>query len=268
MDVTSADGFPPSQHIDMRIAELGDWRGETLAQVRGLILRALPSATEEWKWRGVPVWYQDGMVCTGETYQDTVKLTFAKGAQLEDPHRLFNASMEGSARRAIDLRQGDKLDETAFTDLVLAAAALNTPKPKSARKPPAKKESPVTSLDVFSPYLDGIDQVTQRPRMEAVLRWVMATFPQLTPRIAWNQPMFTLHGTFIIGFSVSKGHMALSPEAAGIPPFHGDILNAGYSYTKQLVRLPWALPVDYGLLEKIISFNLEDKAGCTTFWRK
>jgi hypothetical protein len=115
----------PSRLIDARIKELGDWRGETLARVRALIKQAVPKVVEEWKWRGVPCWYHDGLICTGETYKSVVKLTFAKGASLKDPSRLFNASLEGNARRAIDISEGDELDEAAFKTLIRAAAALN-----------------------------------------------------------------------------------------------------------------------------------------------
>ena len=116
---------PASRLIDARIAELGDWRGETLARVRALIRAAVPDVAEEWKWRGVPVWSCGGIICTGETYKAVVKLTFAKGAALKDPAGLFNASLEGNTRRAIDLREGESLDPAAFQALVRAAAALN-----------------------------------------------------------------------------------------------------------------------------------------------
>jgi len=116
----------PSQLIDERIAELGDWRGDTLARIRALIRQADPEVIEEWKWRGVPTWYHDGILCTGETYKDKVKMTFAKGASLDDPSKLFNASLEGNARRAIDFREGDAIDEEALKTLVRAAVALNT----------------------------------------------------------------------------------------------------------------------------------------------
>lgn len=115
----------PAELIDERIAELGDWRGETLARIRELIHQAVPDVVEEWKWRGVPVWYRDGMLCTGETYKDYVKLTFAKGARLADPSGLFNASLDGNTRRAIDIRRDDDLDETAFQALIREAAAAN-----------------------------------------------------------------------------------------------------------------------------------------------
>jgi hypothetical protein len=118
----------PSRLIDERIRELGDWRGETLARVRALIHEADPEVVEEWKWRGVPVWSHDGVICTGETYKQVVKLTFLKGASLADPADLFNSSLEGNARRAIDIRAGEALDATAFKALVRAAAALNASK--------------------------------------------------------------------------------------------------------------------------------------------
>lgn len=115
----------PSRLIDMRIKELADWRGRMLAHVRALIKEADPEVIEEWKWRGVPVWSDHGLICTGETYKTIVKLTFAKGASLADPQHLFNASLEGNVRRAIDLHEGDVLDQDAFKALIRAAAALN-----------------------------------------------------------------------------------------------------------------------------------------------
>ena len=134
-ETTKADGRSPSELIDARIRELGDWRGEMLARLRAVILQAEPEAVEEWKWRGVPVWYRDGMICTGETYKDKVKLTFAKGAALDDPSSLFNASLEGNARRAIDFHEGAEIDGEALTALVRAAATLNaSTKKRSPRK--------------------------------------------------------------------------------------------------------------------------------------
>ena len=126
----------PSKRIDGRIKELGDWRGKTLAKLRALIKDVDPDVVEEWKWRGVPVWEHDGIICTGETYKNLVKMTFLKGASLADPSGLFNASLEGNARRAIDIREGEALDGEAFKALIRAAVALNTaPKPDRRSRP-------------------------------------------------------------------------------------------------------------------------------------
>jgi hypothetical protein len=125
----SQKGESPSQLIDARIKELGDWRGEMLGRLRNLVKEVDPDVVEEWKWRGVPVWYHDGMICTGETYKTIVKMTFAKGAALEDPSGLFNSSLEGNTRRAIDFHEGEKLNEKAFKTLLRAAVALNESKP-------------------------------------------------------------------------------------------------------------------------------------------
>lgn len=122
---TTGQGASPSELIDGRIEELDDWRGETLARIRGLIKEADPEVVEEWKWRGVPTWYHDGIVCTGETYKQVVKMTFAKGASLRDPAKLFNSSLEGNTRRAIDIREGEEIDGEALKALFLEAVELN-----------------------------------------------------------------------------------------------------------------------------------------------
>ena len=133
---SDANGASPSKLIDGRIKELGDWRGDMLARVRGLIKEAAPDVVEEWKWRGVPVWEHDGIICTGETYKEVVKLTFAKGAALDDPSGLFNSSLDGNVRRAIDIREGEKVNEKALKALIRAAVELNASK---AKKKPAKR---------------------------------------------------------------------------------------------------------------------------------
>lgn len=134
----NADGPSPSKMIDGRIKELGDWRGETLKRIRELIKEADPEVVEEWKWRGVPVWEHDGIICTGETYKAVVKMTFAKGAALDDPAGLFNSSLDGNVRRAIDIGEGAKINEKALKALIRAAVELNTSK---ARKKPAKRSA-------------------------------------------------------------------------------------------------------------------------------
>ena len=126
----SQSGDSPSQLIDARIEEYSDWRGERLAKIRALIKQADPNVVEEWKWRGVPVWYHDGMICTGEIYKEVVKTTFAKGASLEDPSGLFNSSLDGNVRRAIDFHEGDKIDAPALKALIRAAVQLNISKAK------------------------------------------------------------------------------------------------------------------------------------------
>ncbi|KRQ16502.1 DUF1801 domain-containing protein [Bradyrhizobium manausense] len=128
------DGPSPSKMIDGRIKELGDWRGETLKRIRALIKEADPDVVEEWKWRGVPVWEHDGIICTGETYKAVVKLTFAKGAALDDPAGLFNSSLDGNVRRAIDISEGADINEKALKALIRAAVALNAAKKKPGKK--------------------------------------------------------------------------------------------------------------------------------------
>ncbi|WP_128927439.1 DUF1801 domain-containing protein [Bradyrhizobium guangxiense] len=135
---TDAGGLSPARLIDGRIRELGDWRGETLGRIRALIKDADPDVVEAWKWRGVPVWEHDGIICTGETYKAVVKLTFAKGAALDDPSGLFNSSLDGNVRRAIDIREGEKINEKALKALIRAAVELNASK---AKKKPAKRSA-------------------------------------------------------------------------------------------------------------------------------
>jgi hypothetical protein len=130
----ASGGDSPSQLIDARIEELNDWRGETLARIRALIKQADPGIVEEWKWRGVPVWSHNGIICTGETYRNVVKMTFAKGASLEDPSGLFNSSLEGNTRRAIDFCKDDKIDENALKALIRVAVALTTARPVRSEK--------------------------------------------------------------------------------------------------------------------------------------
>jgi hypothetical protein len=131
----ASQGQSASELISNKIAELGDWRGKTLGRMRKLIKQAVPDAVEEWKWRGTPVWSHDGIICTGESYKSVVKLTFAKGASLKDPARLFNSSLDGNVRRAIDIHEGEVVDESAFKTLIRQAVALNS----SGKSKPSKK---------------------------------------------------------------------------------------------------------------------------------
>jgi hypothetical protein len=146
---TASEGQSASELISQRIAELGGWRGDTLRRMRAIIRKIDPEVIEEWKWMGTPVWSHDGIICTGESYKSVVKLTFAKGASLPDPARLFNSSLDGNVRRAIDIREGEEVDESAFTALVRHAIALNTArKPKSkAVKPRPANDQPATAGD-------------------------------------------------------------------------------------------------------------------------
>jgi hypothetical protein len=139
MSKPATNAHAAAELIDARIKELSDWRGETLARVRDLIKEADPEAIEEWKWRGIPVWSHGGILCTGETYKAVVKLTFAKGAALEDPNGLFNSSLDGNTRRAIDIHEGEQIDEEALKALIRAAVALNMSKPAAARPAGSKK---------------------------------------------------------------------------------------------------------------------------------
>ena len=164
----SQEGKSPSQLIDARIEELGDWRGEMLGRLRALVKKADPDVVEEWKWRGVPVWSHDGIICTGETYKSVVKMTFAKGASLEDPSGLFNSSLEGNTRRAIDFREGEKIDEEALKTLVRAAVILNELQSSTLSRPrvAACGMCPVCPAGVYGAHACG----SARPRGSLVDR--------------------------------------------------------------------------------------------------
>jgi len=205
-------GPSPADQIDRRIAELGDWRGTTLARVRALIHKAVPDVVEEWKWRGVPTWEHAGILCTGETYRDKVKLTFAKGAALPDPAGLFNAGLDGNVRRAIDIAEGDRLDARAFTALVRAAAAHN-----AARRAPAKKVTPTekatptkkatpTLLAGGNPQIaKGYGDAPVQAYIDALSGWkqdvtrrvdaiAVRSIPKVAKAVKWNSPMYGITG--------------------------------------------------------------------------
>lgn len=258
-----AKQLSPSCLIDQRIAELDDWRGETLSRMRGLIHEALPDVTEEWKWRGVPVWERDGIICTGETYKDVVKLTFAKGAKVADPKKLFNASLEGNARRAIDVREGEKVNASAFKSLVKAAAALNVAKPGKASKVKllsggnpqiamAEGDKPVQAYIAAMP---GWKRDVGRT-LDAL---IMKIVPKAKKAVKWNSPFYGIKGqgwfltfhvltryvkvTFFAGTSLTPlppGGTPRSKEARWIDIYENDKVDS--PEMKQWIRQSSKLP--------------------------
>ena len=200
-----ASGKPASKLIDARIRDLGDWRGETLARMRGLIMAAVPEMTEEWKWMGTPVWSHHGNVCTGETYTKVVKLTFARGASVADPSGLFNSSLEGNTRRATDIREGEKVDARAFKALVKAAVAVNGAPTKKAA-PRASAAKPVRLLAGGNPQIAKGDgdapvqaYITAMPGWKRdVGRWLDTTIERKVPNVRkavkWNSPFYGIDG--------------------------------------------------------------------------
>jgi hypothetical protein len=194
----STDGRSASDRIDRRIAELGDWRGKTLSGMRRLIKEADPDVVEEWKWMGTPVWSHDGIICTGESYKSVVKLTFPKGASLKDPARLFNSSLDGKVRRAIDIHQGEKIEARAFKALIRAAVALNTSGGKARRKPAvlaggnpriakADGEAPVRAYIAAMP---GWKRDVGR-RLDAL---IVRHVPGVRKAVKWNSPFYGIEG--------------------------------------------------------------------------
>src|SRR5262245_52622338 len=209
-----ATGKAASRLIDQRIRDLGGWRGETLARMRALILEADPEMTEEWKWRGTPVWSHNGIVCTGEAYTKVVKLTFARGARVPDPSRLFNSSLEGNTRRAIDIREGEKVDAGAFKTLIKAAVAQNGAPAKKA-KPRASDAKPVRLLPGGNPQIAKAagdapvqEYIAGMPgwkrgigrRLDAL---VARTVPDVRKAVKWNSPFYGVEGRgWFLGFHV------------------------------------------------------------------
>ncbi|CAM3234598.1 YdhG-like domain-containing protein [Corallococcus soli] len=195
---------PASRLIDQRILDLGGWRGETLARMRALILEADPEMTEEWKWMGTPVWSHHGIVCTGESYKAVVKLTFAKGARVPDPSGLFNSSLEGNTRRAIDIREGEKVDARAFKALVKAAVAQNAPAAKA--RPVANKARPVKLLSGGNPQIaKGDGDAPVQAYIAALPGWkrdvgswldalIVRSVPGVQKAVKWNSPLYGVEG--------------------------------------------------------------------------
>ncbi len=256
-----------SSLIDARIAELGDWRGETLAQVRRVIHQADPAVTETWKWRGVPVWEHAGILCTGETYKDKVKLTFAKGASLPDPSGLFNSSLDGNARRAIDFLAGDKVNEKALKALIRAAIDLNT----SMKKPAKAKPGKPALLTGGNPQIAKSDgDAPVQAYIAAMPGWksdlgkridalIVETVPGVQKAVKWNSPFYGMPGqgwflsfhvftryvkvTFFAGRSLRPmppGHTEKSGEARWIDIHEGDTLDEPQfaAWARQAAKLP------------------------------
>jgi hypothetical protein len=217
-----ATGQPASRLIDQRVRELGGWRGETLARMRALILEADPEMTEEWKWMGTPVWSHHGNVCTGEAYSKVVKLTFARGASIPDPSGLFNASLEGNTRRAIDIREGEQVDARAFKALVKAAVALNGPPAKKAR--PGKTEvEPVKRLAGGNPQIAKADgDAPVQAYIAAMPDWkrdlgqrldalIVKSVPEVRKAVKWNSPFYGIEGQgWFLSFHVFTQYVKLS----------------------------------------------------------
>ena len=212
-----ATGKPASRLIDQRIRDLGGWRGETLARMRALILEADPEMTEEWKWMGTPVWSHHGIVCTGEAYTKVVKLTFARGARIPDPSRLFNSSLEGNTRRAIDIHEGEKVDAGAFKALVKAAVAQNGPPAKKARRPARceggqadqgakRREGRVVLLSGGNPQIAKADgDAPVQAYIAAMPGWkrdlgkrldalIVRNVPNVRKAVKWNSPFYGIEG--------------------------------------------------------------------------
>ena len=218
-----------SELIDARIRELGDWRGETLARIRALVKRADPEVVEEWKWAkatspGTPVWSHDGIICTGETYKSVVKMTFAKGASLEDPSGLFNSSLEGNVRRAIDFREGDTIDEKALVALVRAAAALNA---SAAASTATKRKRPVAAKPTFlaggNPQIAKAEgDVPVQAYIEAMPGWkrdvgrrldalIVRNAPNVRKAVKWNSPFYGIEGQgWFVGFHTFTSYVKVT----------------------------------------------------------
>ncbi len=228
-----ASGKPASQLIDQRIRDLGGWRGATLARMRALILEADPEMTEEWKWMGTPVWSHHGNVCTGEAYAKVVKLTYARGARLPDPSRLFNASLEGNTRRAIDIHEGEKVDAGAFKALVKAAVAQNGPPAKKTR-PGAGKAKPVKLLSGGNPQIAKADgDAPVQAYIAAMPGWkrdlgkrldalIVRNVPNVRKAVKWNSPLYGIAGGWFLGMHVFTRYIKLAffrgAELRPLPP--------------------------------------------------
>lgn len=272
--------------IDARIEELNDWRSELLARLRALILAAEADVVEEWKWN-VPVWSYDGIICTGEAYKSVVKLTFAHGAALKDPSGLFNSSLEGNTRRAIDFRDGDAIDEKAFKMLIRSAAAFNTAKPARATSKPltnerAKRQS--TKLNqsksrgqatkrlvgaakrptTIAEYIRAAPRAGQ-PHLQRLYEILKSVAPRAEETIKWNAPFF-IEPRFLFSFSACKAHLNFAPMQAALAPFREELKQ--HRTTKNFLQVPYDEPLPVDLIRRIAetSLRIVSERSDEAFW--
>lgn len=299
---TAAGTQSPAALIDARIAELGDWRGALLARLRAVIKAADREIVEEWKWN-VPVWSRDGIICTGETYKSTVKLTFARGAIVDDPTGLFNSSLEGNTRRAIDFREGDQVDEKRLKALIRAAAEVNTtpkttsPRTKPARsassqavasKPPTKKTkskppspasraaakrkqasperaaAPDRRATTIASYIQAAP-AAGRPHLKRIYELLKSVAPQAEETIKWNAPFF-IEPRFLFSFSACKAHLNFAPSQAALAPFREELKQ--HRTTANFLQVPYDEPLPEDLIRKIAetSLRIVSERSDDSFW--
>jgi len=223
-----------------------DWRGETLIRMRKLIKQADPDSVEELKWRGTPVWSHDGIICTGESYKNVVKLTFARGASLKDPARLFNASLDGNVRRAIDIHEGEEVDAVAFKRLVRQAVALNSsakPSKQSSRRP-----------TTIAAYIQAAPREGQ-PHLRRLYAILKSVAPQAEEAIKWGTPFF-VEPRFVFAFSAHKAHLNFAPTAAALAAFRKEL--AEHKTTKEFLQIPYGQSLPEGLIRKIAEYRLRE----------
>ena len=273
-----------AERISRRIAELGDWRGETLARMRRLIREADPQVVEEWKWMGTPVWSHDGILCTGESYRKVVKLTFARGASLADPAGLFNASLDGKVRRAIDIPEGVQVDAAAFKALVRAAVALNRAgkakrakdatkaKPRAARPADARQAASAAPASAaaskrpatIAEYIRAAP-VAGQPHLRQLHALLKRAAPRADEAIKWGMPFF-VEPRFVFAFSAHKAHLDFAPGAAAMAAFRAEL--AQHRTTKGMLQLPYDRPLPLALLRRMAAFCVRTvrERGDDNFW--
>ncbi len=259
----SQGGTSPSRMIDEKIKELGDWRGKMLARLRRLIKQADPDVVEEWKWMGTPVWSHDGIICTGESYKKVVKLTFLKGASLTDPARLFNSSLDGNARRAIDIHEGEDVDESAFKALIRQVVALNA----GAKAKPAKKMKPVraTAPRSIDDYIAAAPLGVQ-PILIRIRKAIRAAAPGAQETISYRMPAFKQHGVLIY-FAAFKAHIGLYPPVSGDAALKKAL--AKYAGPKGNLKFPLDQPIPYALITRLARLRVkQDRARAAAKGKK